>query len=78
MITKVEKIYIGWALRYHNRRDYTPAIKWCRQNIRENSYDGKECPMYGKIPFSYEFHTDYLYLTFGRESDIMLFILRWS
>ena len=78
MITNVKKIYIGWALRYHNRRDYKPALKWCLQNISENAYNGKECPLYGKIPFSYEFHKDYLYLTFGREKDVMVFILRWA
>ena len=75
MITDVRKIDIGWALRYHTN-NFNPAIKWCRETFAPQN--GRECPFHGEIPFSYELHRDYVYLTFGRECDIILFLLRWS
>ena len=75
MIRDLKKISMGWSLRYygHERRK---VLLWCHDNIK-CSKDG-ELPLYGGMAWSWERHPDYLYLTFGRESDIIMFTLRWS
>ena len=78
MITDVKKISIGWSLRYKPAEGVflRDVIIWCRQTIRKNV--NQECPLYGTFPWSYELHKTYTFFTFGRESDMLLFILRWS
>ncbi len=77
MITDIREIFIGWSLRYRFLEGFDRNIvKWCKKNIMKNV--NGECPGYGEYAWSWELHKNYVYFTFGRESDMLLFILRWS
>ena len=77
MITDIKKNFRGWSLRYWFLEGFDRNIvKWCKENFMKNV--NRECPDYGKYAWSYELHKNYVYFTFARESDMLLFILRWS
>ena len=64
------------SLRYYRKSSQGPVLQWCLDNIKPNV--NSECIMYGKYAWSWERHREYIYFTFGRESDMINFILRWS
>ena len=70
MITNLQELdgQSGLVLQVH---DYTivshfisEMYAWCRDNL-----EGK---------WTYELHHEYLFMTFEKESDVSLFVLRWA